>query len=206
MRIKWVNTCEGLRAESETGEHSLPCQLPYYSRHPTRWPGPAAGATADAGGTVRSSIAISDFTASLPIPPPRSQAEEDQDTRVAVQGSFGNTEEGRTGRMRGFRRPGRGGDNTALPSVILNTKEVRGVRASVYFYPLSSRLLPWEHTLLTTSSYTQLLHKASLSGQVRKCLDARQEEEKAKGQGCGGGESDTLSRSLVIAWARAQQV
>lgn len=100
VRIKWVNTCEGLRAESRT-QSTLPAPVSYCTVHgiSTRWPGPAAGATADAGGTVRSSIAISDFTASCPSPPPPqiTGRREDQDTRVVVQGSFGNTEEGRTG-------------------------------------------------------------------------------------------------------------
>lgn len=56
VRIKWVNTCEGLRAEPRT-QRTLPAPVSYRAVHgiSTRWPGSAAGATADAGGTVRSS-------------------------------------------------------------------------------------------------------------------------------------------------------
>lgn len=116
VRIKWVNTCEGLRAEPRT-QQTLPAPVSYHTVHSisTRWPGCAAGAMADAGGTVRSSIAISDFTDSCPcLPPPQiTGRREDQDTRLVVQGSFGNTEEGRTGGREGLE--GLGGEEiTAL--------------------------------------------------------------------------------------------
>lgn len=56
VRIKWVNTCEGLRAEPRT-QRTLPAPVSSRAVHgiSTRWPGSAAGATADAGGTMRSS-------------------------------------------------------------------------------------------------------------------------------------------------------
>lgn len=124
---------------------------------------------------------------------------------LVVQGSFGNTEEGRTGGWEGLwrgglRRPGRGGDNSLAYASYLIPKSEGSlgfclllpcviVLTALGTHPSS----PPPHTL---NSCTQPPSLAKVR-EVRGC----QAERKPRGRGLG----DALSSSLIIAWARAQQ-